>query len=70
MSLRLRADAAVLAGTQHEIRVGKKADDLQRAGVGIDLPVGEEEFPCFGINRAVGKNQLQWKIFIRISANR
>jgi hypothetical protein len=53
--LRLRAHATVLARTQNEIRVGKESNDLQRAGVGIDLPVGEGKFSFFGINRTVGK---------------
>ena len=61
---------AVLARAQNEIRVGEKADDLQRAGVGIDLPVGEEKLSGLRVNRTVGKNQLQFKIGFGAAARR
>ena len=64
--LRLRSHATVLTRTQNEIRVGKESNYLERAGIGIDLAVGEGKSSFFGINRTVGKNQLQREIFVRI----
>ena len=68
--MRLGAHPGVLAGAQNGIFVGEKTGNLQRAGVGIDLPVSEEELSGLRVNRAVGKNQLQFNIGFGAAARR
>ncbi len=68
--MRLGTHPRILARAQQVIGVGKKADDLQRAGVGIDLPVGEEKPSRLRVNRAVGKKQLQFEIGLGAAARR
>ena len=57
--LGVRRDAAVLAGPQQLLRIGKDRADAHRARGRIDLPIGGEKLAGSGVDGTVREGELQ-----------